>query len=108
MTGRQLPSQEHCGHECVCALLYVHDPDPEHKAPCENTFGCKHDTRGSSPKPVQPSIEITQRAYEVLKMMVEDNNPENFPFNSETISEWIMETWAGYCDVNGEPDVEAG
>jgi len=44
------------------------------------------------------TIEITERAYEVLLLMAEDAD----------ISEWIMNEWEGYCDANGEPDIEVG
>lgn len=86
---------------CNCPLKY--EPD------CVMAIGvgkCQNISPIATPE--NYCIKITQRAYEVLKMMVENNNPEDFPFNSESISEWIMEEWAGYCDANGEPDVEIG
>lgn len=46
MTTPQHP-EEHCGHECVCAVLAVGGIEGD-RSPCDFT-GCKHDTRSHSP-----------------------------------------------------------
>ena len=44
------------------------------------------------------TIEITERAHEVLLIMADGAD----------ISEWIMNEWDGYCEMHGEPDFEIG